>query len=302
MLLSDEVTRFLNYLIVEKGLAQNTLDAYRSDLERFGEFLDLEDTDVERATEDTVARYVAWLFNAGYSPRSIMRYSSALRHFYRFLSEEGRVSENPTDILESPRAFKLLPKYLTDSEVEQLLNMPDVETPLGVRDKAMMELLYATGLRVSELVGLKLNDLNLDACFLITFGKGSKERLVPFTTTARDWIIRYRDEARTVLLRDQTKTSFILFLNRLGGPLTRQGFWKILKGYARRMGIGDKLSPHTLRHTFATHLLEHGADLRAVQMMLGHSAISTTEIYTHISMERLKRVYFDFHPRASEEE
>jgi len=300
MLIADAVNSFLNYLIVEKGLAQNTLDAYRSDLERFGDFLELEGTEVERATEDTVARYVAWLFNAGYSPRSIMRYSSALRHFYRFLTEEGHISENPTDILESPRAFKLLPKYLTDSEVDQLLNMPDVETSLGVRDKAMLELLYATGLRVSELVGLKLNDLNLDECFLITFGKGSKERLVPFTTAARDWVIRYRDTARSELLKEQS--SYILFLNRLGGPLTRQGFWKILKGYAKRIGIADKLSPHTLRHTFATHLLEHGADLRAVQMMLGHSAISTTEIYTHISMERLKRVYFDFHPRATDDE
>jgi len=298
--LQQGIDRFLNYLIVEKGLARNTLDAYRGDLERFGEFLEQEDTTMERATEDTVARYVAWLYNAGYSPRSIMRYSSALRHFYRFLTEEGILVENPTDILESPRAFKLLPKYLTDSEVDALLNLPDVETPLGLRDKAMVELLYATGLRVSELVGLKLNDLNLEECFLITFGKGSKERLVPFTTAARDWVIRYRDEARTVLLKE--KSSHMLFLNRLGGPLTRQGFWKILKGYGLRIGIRDKLSPHTLRHTFATHLLEHGADLRAVQMMLGHSAISTTEIYTHISMERLKRVYFDFHPRATEEE
>lgn len=298
--LQQGIDRFLNYLIVEKGLARNTLDAYQGDLERFGEFLEHEDTTMERATEDTVARYVAWLYNAGYSPRSIMRYSSALRHFYRFLTEEGILAENPTDILESPRAFKLLPKYLTDSEVDALLNLPDVETPLGLRDKAMVELLYATGLRVSELVGLKLNDLNLEECFLITFGKGSKERLVPFTTAARDWVIRYRDEARPALLKG--KSSHMLFLNRLGGALTRQGFWKILKAYGLRIGIRDKLSPHTLRHTFATHLLEHGADLRAVQMMLGHSAISTTEIYTHISMERLKRVYFDFHPRATEED
>ena len=295
-----EVDAFINYLIVEKGLSRNTLDAYRADLDMFRSFLSDEKETIQSVSEEIVSRYVAWLFNTGYSPRSIMRYCSSLRHFYRFLSEEGLIGENPTDVLESPRAFKLLPKYLTDDEVEALLTLPDIGTPFGLRDRAMLELLYATGLRVSELVNLKLNDLNFEECFLIAFGKGAKERLVPFTTAAKDWVERYRDQARPEL--ESEKSGFHLFLNRLGGPLTRQGFWKNLKGYARQLGISDKLSPHTLRHTFATHLLEHGADLRAVQMMLGHSAISTTEIYTHISMERLKRVYFDFHPRATEDE
>ena len=298
--MSDSVVRsFINYLIVEKGLSGNTIEAYRNDIVLFQKFLELEKTDLASVGEETVTRYVAFLFNAGYSPRSIMRFCSSLRHLYRFMAEEGMIPENPTDVLETPRAFRLLPKYLTDAEVEALLSLPDVETPMGQRDKAMIELLYATGLRVSELIHLKVNDLNMAECFLITFGKGAKERLVPFTDTARDWVERYLNDGRIATLKG--KESFVLFLNRFGNGLSRQGFWKILKAYGRRIGIADKLSPHTLRHTFATHLLEHGADLRAVQMMLGHSSITTTEIYTHISMDRLKQVYFKFHPRAKEE-
>ncbi len=298
--MSDSAVRsFINYLIVEKGLSSNTIEAYRNDIGLFRNFLELEKLSLTAVSEETVTRYIAFLFNAGYSPRSIMRFSSSLRHLYGFMAEEGMIQENPTEILETPRAFRLLPKYLTDAEVALLLSLPDVETPLGQRDKAMIELLYATGLRVSELVNLKINDLNLDECFLITFGKGAKERLVPFTDSARDWVRRYLEDGRVVTLKG--KESYVLFLNRFGTGLTRQGFWKLLKAYGRKAGIADKLSPHTLRHTFATHLLEHGADLRAVQMMLGHSSITTTEIYTHISMDRLKQVYFKFHPRARED-
>ncbi len=293
------VSSFINYLIVEKGLSANTIEAYRNDIVLFRKFLELEKVKLRDAGEETITRYVAFLFNAGYSPRSIMRFCSSLRHMYKFMAEEGMIPENPADILETPRAFRLLPKYLSDKEVETLLSLPDVETPFGQRDKAMIELLYATGLRVSELINLKINDLNMDECFLITFGKGAKERLVPFTDTARNWVKTYLNDGRITTLNG--KESYVLFLNRFGNTLTRQGFWKILKGYGRKIGIADKLSPHTLRHTFATHLLEHGADLRAVQMMLGHSSITTTEIYTHISMERLKQVYFKFHPRANEE-
>jgi len=293
------VHSFINYLIVEKGLSGNTIEAYRNDIVLFRKFLELEKVKLRAVGEETVTRYVAFLFNAGYSPRSIMRFCSSLRHMYKFMTEEGMIPENPTDVLETPRAFRLLPKYLTDAEVETLLSLPDVETPFGQRDKAMIELLYATGLRVSELINLKINDLNMAECFLITFGKGAKERLVPFTDTARDWVEHYLNNGRISTLNG--KESYVLFLNRFGNALTRQGFWKILKAYGREIGIADKLSPHTLRHTFATHLLEHGADLRAVQMMLGHSSITTTEIYTHISMERLKQVYFKFHPRAKEE-
>ncbi len=293
------ISSFINYLIVEKGLSANTIEAYRNDIELFQKFLELEKVKLESAGEETVSRYVAFLFNAGYSPRSILRFSSSLRHLYRFMAEEGIIAENPTDVLETPRAFRLLPKYLSDAEVETLLSLPDTKTPFGQRDKAMIELLYATGLRVSELIQLKINDLNMEECFLITFGKGAKERLVPFTDTAGEWVERYLNDGRIATLKG--KESYALFLNRFGNALTRQGFWKILKGYGRKAGIADKLSPHTLRHTFATHLLEHGADLRAVQMMLGHSSITTTEIYTHISMERLKQVYFKFHPRANKE-
>ncbi len=293
------INEFLSYLTVEKGLSKNTLEAYAKDLDTFANYLKEKNTKLTEVTDTVVTEYVAYLYNLGYSPRSIMRYCSALRHFYKYLTEEGKISENPTDILETPKAFKLLPKYLTDSEVEALLNLPDTSTSLGQRDKAIFELMYASGLRVSEVITLKLNDLNFDNSYLITFGKGSKERLVPFSDSAKSFLQLYINDGRNQLLKENT--SYTLFLNKFGRPLTRQGLWKILKGYAKRLNIADKLSPHTLRHTFATHLLEHGADLRAVQMMLGHSDIATTQVYTHISTERLKKVYFDYHPRAKDE-
>lgn len=293
------INEFLSYLTVEKGLSKNTLEAYAADLDTFAEYLKQKKINIENVTDTIVTEYIAYLYNMGYSPRSIMRYCSSLRHFYKYLLEEGNIKENPTDILETPKAFRLLPKYLTDQEIEGLLKIPDTSTSLGERDKAMIELMYASGLRVSEVITLKINDLNFEQGYLITFGKGSKERLVPFSESAKGYLQLYINDGRNQLLKENS--SYTLFLNRFGKPLTRQGLWKILKGYAKRLNIADKLSPHTLRHTFATHLLEHGADLRAVQMMLGHSDIATTQIYTHVSTERLKKVYFEYHPRAKEE-
>lgn len=290
---------FINYLISEKGLSSNTIESYLFDLKHFSEYLKEHKKELKDVSEETLTTYIAFLYNCGYSPRTIMRHISTLRNFFKFLFEEGELDSNPAEILETPKAFKLLPKYLTNEEVERLLNLPDTSTPTGQRDKAMIELLYATGLRVSELLDLKMNNLNLEERFLITFGKGSKERLVPFSKKAYRCLINYINDGRLKLLKD--KKSYFLFLNTRGNKMTRQGFWKILKGYGRKIGIEHKLSPHTLRHTFATHLLEHGADLRAVQLMLGHSDISTTQVYTHISNERLKQIYFNFHPRAKEE-
>ncbi len=293
------IERFINYLISEKGLSKNTVESYLFDLNHFKEFLDFEKIKIINVTEEVLTGYIAYLYNAGYSPRTIMRHVSTLRNFFKFLYNVGELPANPAEILETPKAFKMLPKYLTNEEIEKLLNLPDTSTPTGQRDKAMIELLYATGLRVSELIDLKMNNLNLEERFLITFGKGSKERLVPFSKKAYEFLINYINDGRLKLLKG--KKSYFLFLNSRGNKISRQGFWKILKAYGRKIGIEHKLSPHTLRHTFATHLLEHGADLRAVQMMLGHSDISTTQIYTHISNERLKQIYFNFHPRAKKE-
>jgi integrase/recombinase XerD len=217
-----------------------------------------------------------------------------MRGFYQHLVSEGERTENPAETLLAPRLPRQLPRCLSEDEVEALLAAPGVQTDLGLRDKAMLELLYATGLRVSELVGLELGQLRLEEGFLLAWGKGRKERVVPVGESAEHWLGRYLREARPGLARGRHRT---VFVNRSGGTLSRQGFWKILRGYAREVGIRE-VSPHTLRHSFATHLLEHGADLRAVQMLLGHADISTTQIYTHIHQARLRRLYDEFHPRA----
>jgi integrase/recombinase XerD len=226
----------------------------------------------------------------------VARWLVAVRRFYAWLVSEGKIAENPTTHLESPRPWRSLPRVLDGGEVEALLNAPDRAAPLGIRDAAMLEVIYATGMRVSELVGLRLRDLHMDAGYLRCIGKGSKERIIPLGAEAGNALHAYITGARASLLRQGR--SDVLFLNSRGGPLTRQGFWKILKAYGRKAGIGTAFSPHTLRHSFATHLLENGADLRSVQVMLGHSDISTTQIYTHVNRERLRRLYKDFHPRA----
>jgi integrase/recombinase XerD len=237
----------------------------------------------------------------GLSPRSVARAVAALRGFYRYLVVEGRLAQSPADDLRPPRAWPALPKYLSAEQVDALLHEPDVATPLGLRDRAMLEVLYATGMRVSELVAIRSTDLHLDAEYLTCIGKGNKERLIPIGREAADWVRRYQRDSRPVLVaraRAARGRAPRLFVNARGGPIGRVGFWKVLKRYGRRAGLPASLSPHVVRHSFATHLLERGADLRAIQLMLGHADLSTTQIYTHVLEARLRAVYDRFHPRA----
>jgi integrase/recombinase XerD len=292
---ADVLQLFLDYLSVEKGLSANTILSYGRDLHKFLLFLERQKTDWRRANEPTLTRFVRDQSLAGLEARSLARLISALKSFYRFLVLDGFVKTDPTANLSSPKTWLSLPKFLTVEEVENLLRQPDERELYGIRDKAMLEFLYATGLRVSELIQLRPRDLNLEDGYVICRGKGGKERVVPVGETAASATRRYIEEARPRL---DKKTSEALFLTRLGDPFTRQGFWKMLREHALRAGLSAKVSPHTLRHSFATHLLERGADLRSVQLMLGHSQITTTQIYTHVSRERLRQVYDKFHPRA----
>ena len=287
---------YLNHLEVERGLARNTLEAYRRDGEAFLAFLQAKGLDLASVSRDNLFEYVRHL-HVRLSVRSIGRKIVSLRSLYRFLLLDGYVSEDPTETLDSPRTWRSLPTYLTQAEVEQLLAAPEVSKPHGLRDRTMLEVLYATGLRVSELVGLQIREVDLEASFLRTMGKGSKERIVPLGDAAIDYLERYLRESRPHFLRGRLANPF-LFLTQQGGPMTRQYFWQLIVKYGRRCGLSKKLSPHVLRHSFATHLLENGADLRAVQVMLGHADISTTQIYTHVTRERLKQIYQKFHPRA----
>lgn len=287
---------YLNYLEVERGLAPNTLDAYRRDGEAFLAFLQANGLDLAGVDRDNLFEYVRHL-HLRLSVRSISRKIASLRSLYRFLLLDGYISEDPTETLDSPRTWKSLPSYLTQTEVEQLLAAPETSNFHGMRDRTMLEVLYATGLRVSELVGLKILEVDLESSFLRTLGKGSKERIVPLGDSAIDYLETYLREARPHFLRARLANPF-LFLTQQGGPMTRQYFWKLIVKYGRKCSLNKKLSPHVLRHSFATHLLENGADLRAVQVMLGHSDISTTQIYTHVTRERLKQIYQKFHPRA----
>jgi len=294
--MDQKLETFLNYLQVERGLSSNTLEAYSRDLVRYLDFLHkIPVTDLDDVTPAQVLRFLSHLKNSGLGARSRARALVSLRVFHRFLVAEGMARANPTSQVEAPRSLQPLPKTLSMEEVEKLLNAPQGERPLDQRDRAMLELLYATGLRVSELVNLKLNDLQLDVGVLFAFGKNRKQRLVPIGEAAQMELILYLEQGRA-LLQGQGGSPF-LFLNRAGRGLTRQGFWKIIKRRAGEAGIGKNITPHTLRHSFATHLLENGADLRAVQTMLGHADISTTQIYTHVTRERLKKVHRQFHPR-----
>ncbi len=287
---------WLEGLAVERGLSPRTVEAYRGDLERLGGWLGSgPGVELEAADGRLLAEHLRWLHRREISPRSMARALAAMRGFYAWLVEEKVRADDPTAHLVAPRKFTRLPRVLDEEEVERLLAAPDVGTPGGVRDRAMLELLYATGLRVSELVGLRLPQLMSAGGYLIAFGKGSKERVVPVGEAAERWLARFLSEVRPAWAKGRHDA---VFVNRRGLPMTRQGFWKILKAYGRAAGIERPLSPHVLRHSFATHLLEHGADLRAVQTMLGHADISTTEIYTHVHRERLRGVYDRFHPRA----
>jgi integrase/recombinase XerD len=282
--------RFLAYLRIERGLSQNTLTSYEHDLTLY--FEHLRSAHLIDATPNDVSAFLKFLYKRGLKPRSAARALAAVKGLYRFLLLEKAMERNPTAVVEAPRAFVALPHFLTVDEVDQLLAAAETGARTGLRDKAMIQVLYATGLRVSELVNLRMDGVNLEAGFVRCIGKGSKERVVPLGAAAQEAVKAYLESARG------PHASELLFLSMRGGPLSRVEFWKILKDCARRAGIRKNISPHVLRHSFATHLLERGADLRAVQMMLGHAEISTTQIYTHVVRERLKQIYKSFHPRA----
>jgi integrase/recombinase XerD len=287
---------YLNYLQVERGLASNTVEAYRRDVGEFLSFVRSRKWTLEGVRKPELAAYIQHLYGA-LSARSVMRKIVSLRSFFRFLLLDGYLQEDPSETLQSPRVWRTLPNYLTEDEVEQLLEQPQLSTPYGLRDRAMLEVLYATGLRVSELVGIRLEEINFELGCLRTLGKGSKERIVPLGGSAVRFLEKYLKEARGHFLRRRTASPF-LFVTQQGDSMTRQYFWMLVRKYGKGIGIAKKISPHVLRHSFATHLLNHGADLRAVQMMLGHADISTTQIYTHVSRERLKEIYARHHPRA----
>jgi len=286
---------FLEFLSVEKGLSSNTIQSYARDLAKLFRFLQKERISWMKADEEGLVRFIHHQSRAGLSPRSMARLISSIRSFYNFLVLDGMIKKNPAVNLSSPKTWLALPKFLTVKEVESLLGQPDEENVRGVRDKAMLELLYATGLRVSELIALRAKNVNLEDGFLLCVGKGGKERIVPIGDSAARAVRKYLEEGRDKFLKESSE---YLFLSQRGNAFTRQGFWKLLKGYAKKAGLVQKISPHVLRHSFATHLLERGADLRSVQLMLGHSQITTTQVYTHVSRKRLRRVYDKYHPRA----
>ena len=290
------IHEFINYLSVERGLAMNTLESYGRDLRQYSEFLETDESELDSVSRATVVNYLLYLQGQGKATATIARRLAALKAFYQFLVREKRIIQDPTANLESPKLEKRLPKVLTVGEVERLLAQPDPAQPAGIRDRAMLELLYATGIRVSELVSLDVQDVNLELGYIRCAGKGSKERIVPLGTLAIQSCRDYLGGARARLVRDREESA--LFVNHHGHRLTRQGFWKIVKKYADDAKIEKEITPHTLRHSFATHLLENGADLRSVQEMLGHADISTTQIYTQVTKGRLKEVYAKAHPRA----
>ena len=293
-MIRDIEARFFNYLRVERGLSPNTLVAYKNDIEKLNNFASGVGKDLVSLEREDLVKYTQHLHKTGLEPKSIARALVTTRNLYKFLVLDGLLKRDPSANLETPKSWQSLPKVLSVEEVDRLLASPDVTIDSGIRDKAMLEILYATGLRVSEMVSLKLSDVNLDLGFLMTMGKGSKERTVPLGQSAINWTRRYL----SVRPRLQAgKTGSLLFINNKGLPITRQSFWKLIVSYGERAKIGH-INPHLLRHSFATHLLENGADLRSVQMMLGHSDISTTQIYTHITNERLREIYKKFHPRA----
>lgn len=291
------ILEFIEYLIVERGLSDNTIKAYRRDLKNFITYLKTQGIiDINQTSRTIIISYLLFMQKDGKASSTISRASASIKSFYHFLFRERHIDEDPTINLDSPKIEHRLPRVLTIEEVDLLLNQPDISTSLGYRDKTMLELLYATGMRVSELVSLEKSDVNLDLGYLRCFGKGSKERILPIGSMALKYLKDYVKNVRIELLKD--KNVDFLFLNHHGQGLSRQGFWKIVKKYAKKANLSKKITPHTLRHSFATHLLENGADLRAVQEMLGHTDIATTQIYTHITKNRLKEVYDKSHPRA----
>ncbi|SEP56553.1 integrase/recombinase XerD [Ectothiorhodospira magna] len=291
------IDRFLDTLWMQEGLSDHTLAAYRSDLKGLACHLESIGVSLVKVNRGQLLGYMAQRLETGAQPRSLVRLLSTLRRFYDFLLQSGQIRDDPTARIEPPRMGRPLPEHLTEAEVEALLAAPDVTDPNGLRDRAMLELLYATGLRVSELVGLRLGQVNRRHNVVRTLGKGNKERLVPLGEVAMDWLDRYLAQARPALLLGHGQSE-ALFVTRRGGGMTRQAFWYVIRRHGESAGITKPLSPHTLRHAFATHLLNHGADLRVVQMLLGHATLSTTQIYTHVARERLKDLHGSHHPRG----
>lgn len=290
------VEEFLNYLSVERGLAVNSISSYRRDLNNYIKYLEKNKiSSFSETKRNNITNFMLYLKDKGLNSSSIARALVATKVLYRFLVNEGYLKDDVTSVFTSPKIWRKLPQVLRPEEVEKLLRSPNLRTKLGIRDKAALELMYATGMRVSEIAGLKLNDLNLDMRFVKCTGKGQKERIIPLGTYAVQALTKYIDKARPGFLKQ--KEELHLFLSRLGRKISRQTFWKAVKAYAKKSRIKKEITPHTLRHSFATHLLERGADLRTLQEMLGHSDISTTQIYTHIDKERLKQIHRKFHPR-----
>lgn len=297
MVFSAAISSFVTHVKVEKGLSANTISAYRRDLVKFDVFIQKRKLSLEAISRDDLVDFLASLYRQKLDSKSVARHLVTLRNFFRFVQIQGYITEDPSINLESPKIRRSLPGYLRLEEVELLLAHANMKTPMGLRDRAMLEVLYSTGLRVSEFIGLRLTDIDTKVGCLRCIGKGDKERIVPVGRKALAIVEKYLGDARAKLLGKAPPTN-ILFVNQRGRPLSRVGVWKILSAYGRRAGLRMALTPHMLRHSFATHLLERGADLRSVQLMLGHADISTTQIYTHVVEERLKQIYKAHHPRA----
>ncbi|MCC6713330.1 MAG: site-specific tyrosine recombinase XerD [Candidatus Dadabacteria bacterium] len=295
--MDDLLDSFLSYLVVEKGLSENTLESYGRDLKKFLLFIKSRGTTSAREIKyGDILDFMTRSREEGLNATTIVRSMVSVKQFFKYLLSEKVLSEDPTAHIKTPKMKKAIPGVISLGDVESILAAPDESLPEGLRDAAMLEILYATGIRVSELIGLKLNDVNFELGFVVVYGKGSKERVVPIGDKAREKLLSYLRDSRPALLK--ARESKALFVTRRGAGMTRQGFWKIIKAQALRAGVTKKISPHTLRHSFATHLLERGADLRTIQVMLGHSDISTTQIYTHGESERLKEIHKKYHPRS----
>lgn len=291
------IQRFLDYLLVERGLSENTIASYARDIVQFAAYSDEMGVDtVKGIREELLNQFIARLRRERYATTSVARKLAAIRTFLKFLQREGDITGDPASTIENPRPAKPLPKILTEDEIVRFLKQPDLSEHNGIRDRAMLETMYATGLRVSELINLLTNDVNLDVGFVRCIGKGSKERVVPIGDVAAGMIRRYLDECRPSFAKGLRNE--YLFITYLGGPMTRVGFWKIVKKHAKSAGITKQITPHVLRHSFATHLLEHGADIRSIQEMLGHADVATTQVYTHVTRDHLREVYKKSHPRA----
>ncbi len=293
----SDLNRFLSFIGIEKGLAENTRLSYEQELKKFSSYLEDQRLDHCKISETEAVEFIKSESMKGQSFATQAHLISVLKNFYKYLIGEEKIDYNPISTIASPQQWKTLPKYLTIEQVTELLESPDVTQAFGKRDKAILELMYATGLRISEVSNLKMSNLYMEDNFLRVLGKGNKERVIPFGETAREHLQDYLENSHPKLLKG--KPSDFVFLNRNGGQLSRIGLWKIIKGYGKKVGVASILTPHVLRHSFATHLLEMGADLRSIQMMLGHASISTTEIYTYVAKKRVKQVYDKYHPRSS---